>query len=148
MPPRIVTVCPQIPAALYSRDSCQSALPNPHHPGRRVCAEQGKKNESLLSALCPGTPLAQSSSSEPDSSHLLLRGEHARTDFSPPPRSFGSSPYSPSRLTCTSTAILGHCLKLGRRCPLPLEDEFRETHPQPGFFLSGFISPLYSPGYS
>lgn len=69
-------------------------------------------------------------------------------DFSPPPRSFGSSPYFLSRLTCTSTAILGHCLKLGRRCPLPLEDEFRETHQQPGFFLSGFISPLYSPGCS
>lgn len=93
--------------ALYPRGSCLSAVPSPQHPERRVCAGQGKENEPLLSALCPGTRLAQSGPSGPDSSHLLLQGEHASRDFSPPPRSFGSSPYFPSRLTCTSTAILG-----------------------------------------
>lgn len=147
VPPRIVTVCPQTTAALYSRGLPVSSPKSPLLREKGVCGAR-QQNESLLSALCPGTPLAQSGSSEADSSHLLLRGEHASRDFSPPPRSSGSSPYFPSRLTCTSSAILGHCLKLGRRCPLPLEDESRETHPQPGFFLSGFISPLYCPGYS
>lgn len=32
-------------------------------------------------------------------------------------------------------------LKLGRRCPLPLEDEFGETHLEAGILLSGFTPP-------
>lgn len=53
VPPRIVTVCPQIPGALYCRGSCLAAIPNPHHPERRVCAGPGKESDPCYQRSAP-----------------------------------------------------------------------------------------------